>query len=161
MLFKFIQFFWLLFVLTFTSLGERISPNLQDCSDFYGVGKEVNDLSLKMMQQDCEEQLMTMKPPHLVSRNFTQEEKRYINSLFRKLNAETSAVNGSRQKRHSYKYNTKRNKYYVRYRREVRTAPHLHWQRYASGVRRLKFDMVSVVDDLFVSDFVNLWGYFQ
>ena len=155
MLFKFVQFFWLLFALTFTSLGERISPNLEDCSDFYGVGKEVNDLSLRMMQQDCEEQLMTMKPPHLVSRNFTQEEKRYINSLFRKLNEETIAVNG-RQKRHSYKYNAKRNKYYIRYRREVRTAPHLHWQRYASGVRHLKFDMVSVEYDLFFSHFVYL-----
>ncbi|XP_071119942.1 tyrosinase-like protein 1 [Mytilus edulis] len=79
-----------------------------------------------------------MKPTHHTPSNFTAEERLYISSLFRQLTAETWTYTENKQHSNRFK---RHGKYRARYRREVRSAPYRHWERYAAGVRRLKFDM--------------------
>lgn len=120
--------------------GKQTPTSIQDCSDFYGLSGQDSGIALKDLQNDCEERLLRMKPTHHTPSNFTAEEKRYISSLFRQLTAETWTYTENKQHSNRFK---RHGKYRARYRREVRSAPHRHWERYVAGVRRLKFDMVN------------------
>ena len=144
-IFLFLQMRLLFFVVCLcigTALG-LIEPiplpaSLENCINNKVDLNNGSGLPLHLIQTRCLSKYILYETPHNWARNLTAEEETYIQSLLRKVIAESeySITSGHRWKREA--------KMQKRYRCEIRSGSYKHWDDYAKAVRRLKYKEVRI-----------------